>query len=119
MSGFGNNLLNAQGDLKFKFLTEREIQIFGETDLVTKIACGVGKSLFGKTCTSSHAGVCGGGNEFHGGLSLDIFTIGKIVQKAIYTPLTIANLDRNQKWVHQKIRHNWPKQLKEHYYKRP
>mgnify|MGYP000220582599 CR=1 FL=1 len=27
-----------EGNLKFKFLPEREIQIFGQTDLVTKIA---------------------------------------------------------------------------------
>ena len=26
-----------EGNLKFKFLPEREIQIFGQTDLVTKI----------------------------------------------------------------------------------
>ena len=31
-----------KGNLKFKFLPEREIQIFGQTDLVTKIAHGVG-----------------------------------------------------------------------------
>ena len=31
-----------QGNFKFKFLTEREIQIFGQTDLVTKIARGEG-----------------------------------------------------------------------------
>ena len=31
-----------KGNLKFKFLPEREIQIFGQTDLVTKIARGVG-----------------------------------------------------------------------------
>ena len=29
-------------DLKFEFLPEREIQIFGQTELVTKIARGVG-----------------------------------------------------------------------------
>ena len=31
-----------KGDLKLKFLPEREIRIFGQTDLVTKIARGVG-----------------------------------------------------------------------------
>jgi len=31
-----------EGNLKFKFLLEREIQIFGQTDLVTKIARGEG-----------------------------------------------------------------------------
>ena len=31
-----------KGNLKFKFLPEWEIQIFGQTDLVTKIARGVG-----------------------------------------------------------------------------
>ena len=31
-----------EGNLKFKFLPEREIQIFGQTDLVTKIARGEG-----------------------------------------------------------------------------
>ena len=30
-----------KGDLKFKFLPEREIQTFGQTDLMTKIARGV------------------------------------------------------------------------------
>ena len=30
------------GNLKFKFLPQREIQIFDQTDLVTKIARGVG-----------------------------------------------------------------------------
>ena len=31
-----------EGNLKFKFLPEREIQVFSETDLVAKIARGVG-----------------------------------------------------------------------------
>ena len=31
-----------EGNLKFKFLPEREILIFGQTDLVTKIARGEG-----------------------------------------------------------------------------
>ena len=31
-----------EGNLKFKFIPEREIQIFGQTDLVTKIPRGVG-----------------------------------------------------------------------------
>ena len=31
-----------KGDLKSKFQPEREIQIFGETDLLTKIVRGVG-----------------------------------------------------------------------------
>jgi len=31
-----------KGNLKFKFFPEREIQIFGQADLVTKIARGVG-----------------------------------------------------------------------------
>ena len=31
-----------EGNLKFKFLPEREIQILGQTDLVTKIARRVG-----------------------------------------------------------------------------
>ena len=30
--------------------------------------------------------MCGLDNEFHGGLSLDIYTIRKIVPKGIYTP---------------------------------
>ena len=34
-----------KGDLKFNFLPEQEIQIFGQTDLVTKIVCGVGQQF--------------------------------------------------------------------------
>ena len=42
MRGLDNSLLNAQGKFKIQIFPEREIQIFGQTDLVTKIARWVG-----------------------------------------------------------------------------
>ena len=73
-----------KGNLKFKFLPEREIQIFGQTDLVIKIARGVGQQ-FHLTRNKQLRRVGGYDNEFHGGFTLDVYTLGKIVSKAIYT----------------------------------
>ena len=42
MSGLDNSLLNARGKFKIQIFPEREIQIFGQTDLVIKIARWVG-----------------------------------------------------------------------------
>ena len=79
-----------KGNLKFKFLPEQEIQLFCETDLVTK-TCPRG----GVTVSFDKAGVCD--NEFYGGLSLDIYTIRKIVPKGIYTPFNHNTHKRRNK----------------------
>ena len=74
-----------EGNLKFKILPEREIQIFFQTNLVTKTARGEGQQFHLTRNKQPRWGVWIV-NEFHEGLSLDIYTIGKIMPKGIYTP---------------------------------